>query len=77
MLIKKIAHLYFYYFSTDIVSIYQEPCYSIFTKKKKMETKNVRKQLKTCKNIMKLLSNIGTDKIHIWCKFKVSTVIRF
>jgi len=45
--------------------------------KKKMETKNVRKQLKTRQNILKMLSNIGIDKINIKCKFQVSTVICF
>jgi len=26
---------------------------------------------------IKLLANIGIDKINLWCKFQVSAVIRF
>jgi len=39
------------------------------------DTPNRCKQLKTNQSILKMLSNIGIDKINIWCKFKVSTVI--
>jgi len=53
-------------------------------KLKNLKTKNVSKQPKTNQNILKMLSNMGINKINIWCKFKylyvsipMYTVIRF
>ena len=44
---------------------------------KKLKYEIIRKQLKTCKNILKILSSTRIDKINIQWNFHESVVVRF
>ena len=69
--------MYFKYFSTDIVTIYQEPCIIFLhfldqqinnygkKKLKKFKTENVRKQFKKSQNIFNIVWCIGNANINI------------
>jgi len=50
---------------------------SLYTKKMYREKIENSKHLKTSQNIFKILSKVEIRKINLWCKFQVSTDIRF